>query len=78
MSISKHKHVECKRPQQANNDLVLSVSPYFEDGMLRLSFFYGELYFSNVINNDDARKFAENILELLEEIAEPNPNQEAA
>jgi len=54
MSISKHKLVECKRPQLANNDLVLSVSPYSEDGMLRLSFFRGDFFCSIAINKDEA------------------------
>jgi len=73
-----HKHVECKRPQHAKNELVLSVSPYYEGGILRLSFYRGDMYFSNLVHKDEAREFAENILELIEEIAEPNPNQEAA
>jgi len=84
MSISKHKHVECQSARQANNNQVLSVSPHSGDGMLRLSFFSGELYCSNVISKDEARELAENILELLEEIPYPNqesldpPQQEAA
>jgi len=77
MSINDYKNVYCKRTPQANNNQILRVAPYGGQGMLSLSFFNGDLYFSNVINKDDAREFAENILELIEEIPDPNPNQES-
>jgi len=77
MSINNAKYVYCDSAQHTNRLPVLSVSPYSEDGMLRLSFFRGDFFCSIAINKDEAREFAENILELLEEISEPNPNQES-
>jgi len=77
MSIDNSKDVRCKRPLKATNNQVLSVSPHSGGEMLHLSFFCGDLYCSNSITKDEAREFAENILKLLEEIADSNPNQES-
>jgi len=72
MDLDNTKHVYCNSVQQTSNTHVLSASRYGRD-MLYISFFRGDLCCSNVISKDEAHKFAENILKLLEETAAPNP-----
>jgi len=76
MSINDYKNAHCLSRRLANDKQILRVAPYGE-GMLSLSFFSGDFHCSNVVNKDEAREFAESILELVEEIPEPNPNQQA-
>jgi len=77
MILDTTKHVYCDSVQLTNNTHVLSVSRYGRD-LLHISFFRGDLCCSNVISKDQAHKFAENILKLLEETAVDCPQQEAA
>jgi len=79
MDIANHKFVRCNR---VGDQLFLSVSPnsgdwYSSKRLLRLSFWRGELHCSTDISKDEAREFAHSILELLEALDEPNPDQQS-
>jgi len=71
------KVIHCPKTEREYDKQTLAVAPETGTERLLLSFWRGTLHCSIIISKDEAREFADSILELIEESEEPNPNQQS-